>query len=124
MKKLIPIAVIALMVAGCYNDKYDKLYPAPVVTVDPCDTAKNEATYSGNVMGIMTQSCTTAGCHDAGTASGGYDLTQYDQVKTAANNGLLVSDITSGNMPQGMAKLSECKIAQVKNWVDHGAKNN
>ncbi len=124
MKKLIPIAVIALMAAGCYNDKYDKLYPAPVVTVDPCDTAKNEATYSGNIMALMNQSCNTSGCHDASTASGGYDLTQYSMVKAAADNGSLVSQIVSGSMPQGMPKLSECKIAQIKNWADHGAKNN
>ena len=125
MKKLIPIALLAIIATGCYNDKYEKLYPAPATTVDACDTAKNQATYSGNIMAIMSQNCNASGCHDAGTAAGGYNLTQYAQVKSAADAGVLVDDITSGRMPKGgAAKLSECKIAQVQNWVDHGAQNN
>ncbi len=124
MKKLIPIALLAIIATGCYNDKYEKLYPAPVTTVDPCDTATNPSTYSGNIMAIMNQSCNTAGCHDASSASGGYDLTQYSMVKASADNGSLVDQITSGRMPQGMAKLSDCKIGQIVYWVNHGAQNN
>lgn len=124
MKKILLFAVIAVSLGSCYNDKYDKLYPAPVVTVDPCDTATNAATYTNNVKPIMSQSCAIAGCHDALEAAGGYDLSVYAGVKTAADNGLLLSDINRGTMPKGLGKLTDCKIKQITYWVNHGAANN
>lgn len=124
MKKLILAACIAISITGCYNDKYDKLYPAPQATIDLCDTATNPSTYSDNVKGIIMSSCAISGCHDENTAGGGYDLSKYDQVKVVADNGLLLSDINSGNMPKDQPKLSDCKIKQITYWVNHGAQNN
>lgn len=124
MKKILFGAVIAVALIGCYNDKYDKLYPAPQVTVDPCDTAANPSTYSANVKPILLQSCAISACHDGTTVAGGYDFTLYDNARTAADNGLMLADINSGTMPQGMPKLSDCKIKQITYWVNHGAANN
>jgi mono/diheme cytochrome c family protein len=123
MKKLFFIAGMAVVLGSCYADKYDKLYPAHVSTVDPCDTATNASTYSGNVKAIMGQSCATTGCHDA-TAAGGYDLTSVTGVQSCAASGLLVSDINSGRMPKSASKLSDCQIKQITYWVNHGALNN
>jgi hypothetical protein len=124
MKKILLISALALSLASCYNDKYDKLYPLPTATVDLCDTATNPSTYSGSIKPIMTQSCAIAGCHDAATAQSGYDLTQYSNVKLVADNGLMMHDINNGTMPQGMAKLSDCKINQLNYWIQHGALEN
>lgn len=123
MKKILFLACTALALGGCYNDKFDKLYVTP--SVDVCDTATNPSTYSGNVKKIMDQSCNESGCHDAGSASGGYDLTSYAGVKAASDDGVLMSDIISGRMPKGgAAKLSDCNIKQIQYWVNHGAQNN
>lgn len=124
MKKLLLISTIAIALGGCYNDKFDKLYPTPATTVDLCDTAVNPATYATTVVPIMNQSCAIAGCHDANTGAGGYDLTQYSHVKVAATSGLLLSDINSGKMPENLPKLSDCKIKQITYWVNHGALEN
>lgn len=124
MKKILLIAVLAISLGSCYNDKYDKLYPAPVVTVDPCDTATNASTYSGNVSGIISLNCATAGCHDANEMAGGYNLSTYAGVKEIADNGRLLITTNSGSMPKSLPKLSDCKIKQLTYWVNHGAQNN
>lgn len=124
MKKILLIAALAVSLGSCYNDKYDKLYPAPTTTVNLCDTATNASTYSGSVKPIMQASCAIAGCHDAAEQAGGYDLSKYDQVKLVADNGLMLHDINRGTMPQGMAKLTDCQINQITYWINHGALEN
>lgn len=127
MKKILLIAGATIALASCYNDKFDKLYVEPNNgggTLDKCDTATNPSTYSGNVKAIIDQSCAIGGCHDASTIAGGYDLSTHAGVKIAADNGLLMADINSGNMPKGLPKLSDCKIKQIQYWVNRGALNN
>lgn len=118
------LAVGAILLAGCYNDTYEDLYPQPANAIDKCDTATNAATYSGNVKPIMDQYCATAGCHDASTGAGGYDLSNYTGTKGAALDGVLVSVIADGSMPKGGSALSACDLKQVAYWVNKGAPNN
>lgn len=124
MKKTLLIVVLALSLGSCYNDKYDKLYPLPTTTTDPCDTAATPSTYAAIVQPIINQSCATGGCHDAGTASGGYNLSTYAGTKEIADNGRLLITVNSGSMPKGLPKLSDCKIKQLTYWVNHGALQN
>ena len=88
-----------------------------------CDT--NSFTYSGTIAPMMQQYCT--GCHNSASAPGG-SLTDHASVKNAAVSGKLAGTIshTAGfsPMPQGGAKLPDCKITQVRKWVAAGAPNN
>jgi hypothetical protein len=130
MKRLLFVAGLALTFAGCYNDKYDKLYPAPAVTTnDPCDTTNKTISYATTISGIMASDCATSGCHDAASQAGGYILSTYQGVYTAAitNNRLMGSILHQSGfvaMPQGGAQLSSCKIAQISKWINQGAPNN
>jgi hypothetical protein len=129
MKKLILFLAAAVTVAGCTNHNYQDLYPSTPTSIDKCDTVANASTYSGNVKTLMEQYCSTSGCHNAGTAAGGYDLSNYTGVRLSANNGTLVKSIvwsTSGShqMPQGGTELTECNLKQIIYWVNHGAQNN
>lgn len=89
-----------------------------------CDTSK--FTYTAVVKPIIQTNC--YGCH-SGTApsGGGIILDTYTGVKAMADANRLYPSIahTGGSpMPQGAAKLSDCKIEQVKKWIDAGATNN
>lgn len=129
MKRSLIIAGIAVAFAGCYNDKYDKLYPAVTTPTSACDTTNQTISYAATVSGIMANKCATAGCHDAGTQQGGYNLSSYAGVYAAATtNNFLLGTIQwlSGynQMPQGGAKLSDCEIGLITKWVNQGAPNN
>ena len=122
MKQIsIVLILIYLFVAGCYYDKYDKLYPPSTNT--GCDSSN--VTYSVTVRGILDNYC--MGCHNAATASGGAVLVSYSDVNNYVVNGLLMGDIKQLSgfvpMPPG-AKLNDCDIAKLQKWVNDGAPNN
>ncbi|SFW12636.1 c-type cytochrome [Chitinophaga sancti] len=89
-----------------------------------CDTVNMK--YAANVQPILSANCYS--CHGNGSASGGISLDTYAKVLTQVNNGNLVGVITHATgypaMPQGGAKLSDCKINTIKDWIARGAQNN
>jgi hypothetical protein len=114
---------MCILLGACYNDKSDKLYPAPAV----CDTTN--VTYSGTISAIMATNCTLSGCHDAATQSGTYRFDTYDGVKKPITNGRLIGAITHASgftqMPQGRTEpMDACTIAKISAWVNKGAPNN
>jgi hypothetical protein len=124
MKKLILIAGLAMVVAGCYNDKYEELYPA-VGTVT-CDTTN--VTYTTDIKPIFTAKCNTVGCHDASTMASGYNFTTHAGTQPAALNGRIVGCVNWASgfspMPKGAPKLSDCEIKKITRWVNQGALDN
>jgi cytochrome c553 len=89
-----------------------------------CDTTN--ITFSAGIQPMMQQNC--VGCHSASLASGGVNLSTHAGVAAAARNNRLVGAMKHQSgfvaMPQGAAKLSDCKIKQVEKWVQAGALNN
>ncbi len=92
-----------------------------------CDTTK--FTYTGAIAPMMKSYCNS--CHATAAASasgGGIILDTYTGIQTQALNGKLMGTMqhTSGfsAMPKGGAKLSDCKITQVRRWIAAGAQNN
>ena len=131
MKKIIFSAAfgltIALAITGCYNDKYDQLYPAPTTPVT-CDTS-GTISFATTIMPIINANCNIAGgCHDAaGASTSGYNFTTYDGIKRQATNGNLVNDINwhgLNNMPKSGSKIAACDIDKITAWVDQGIQNN
>lgn len=128
MKKIWLAAVLLLALGGCYNDKYDKLYPAPAVVT--CDTTG--ITYSADIKPIIIANCYSPGngCHDAaGSAASGYNFesTILPLQGTGVNN-RLVGSINGHTgfsaMPKGRPKLSDCDIAKITIWVNMGVPDN
>jgi len=127
MKNILPsmAALLLLVMAGCYNDKGDQLYVAPLTTT--CDTSS--VSYAKDIAPIFTTSCNIAGgCHDAaGKATSGYDFTSYAGIQTIAS-GLLLNDINwaagYNAMPKNLSKLSTCNINKITAWVNKGKPNN
>ncbi len=93
-----------------------------------CSTAcdSNQFKYSANISVIMQNHCT--GCHSGATPSANIDLSTWPGVKPLAVNGRLYGSVTHANgysaMPKNAAKLSDCKIAQVRKWIASGSPNN
>jgi mono/diheme cytochrome c family protein len=94
-----------------------------------CDTTN--VTFSGTIWPEIIQNY-CFGCHNGANASGGVHLENHSQVAAAANIpagsfGSFWGAIThaSGNspMPKNQPMLSDCKITQVKKWIDAGTPN-
>ena len=86
-----------------------------------CDSAVSG--FSAVIQPMMTKYC--VGCHAYPNASAQVELSGYIGVKNAINQGLLKSLDHSGYypMPKGGAKLRDCEINQVRNWIQRGAPN-
>ncbi len=123
IKQIVPSGVLmgwimgVLGLASCAYDAID--------TIDsqvPCDSTA--ITYTSAVAPIMQRSCAIAGCHDAQTRSGGYDLSSYRGVKRAHMQGRLLGtirhEIGYSPMPKGLPKLDSCDIHTIELWIQHG----
>ncbi len=89
-----------------------------------CDTTS--ATYSKQINPLLAAWCT--GCHNQGSAGGGFDLTNYSGVVTAIQNNKLLGSIKHLKgfipMPQNSSALSACDIGTVQKWINEGYPNN
>lgn len=89
-----------------------------------CDTTA--FTYSGVIKNTIQNKC--VGCHSPSSLGGSVDLSTYTGTKAAAMSGKLYGSITQQTgysaMPKNSAKLSDCEIKQIQNWVNAGAPNN
>lgn len=93
------------------------LQPKPF---NACDSV----TFTNSVVPLMNANCTTAGCHDIGSANG--DLTNYTGVKAKVDNGSFQARVIDGTptpMPPG-ALLPQADIDKLKCWLAAGAPNN
>lgn len=126
--KLLIIPIILgtciLSMISCYNDKEDLLYG----TVDngPCPDTTGVVSYSQKVVPVLQQNCYS--CHTGSFPSGGILMGTYTADKVLAQNGKLYGTISHASgfapMPQGMPRLSHCRIITIKKWIDSGMQNN
>ena len=94
-----------------------------------CDTTN--VTYSGTIAPLMGNYCN--GCHGDSGNSTGINLTSYfdsgtdDGVKTVAQDGRLWGSVNQDGgfsaMPLGGNRLQECKIDELRIWLDNGYPN-
>jgi hypothetical protein len=88
-----------------------------------CDTTA--VSYSTTVVNTMSNYCN--GCHSGGSASGGISLTSYSGVAEIAADGRLMGSIqhVAGYiaMPYNADMMPECKIDELRIWVENGYPN-
>ncbi len=83
-----------------------------------CDT--NIFTFSGAVLPVIKRNC--LGCHGVNNDK---PLLTYQDIFDNADN--ILADITYQNNPMPkppIAKLSDCKITQIRKWINAGKLNN
>lgn len=117
MKKIITgLSIATFLLAGCYYDKEELLYPGSVVD---CSTVNAKFT---DVMPIITSRCASGGCHNTASAAGGIVLETYDQIKTMSGR-INQRVIVERTMPPG-TPLPPNEIAILKCWINSGVPNN
>lgn len=92
---------------------------------NPCPSAcdSNIFTFSGAVLPTVQSQC--MGCHSGGSPSASLVLDNYTNILDAVNNKNLYSRITTSTNPMPPTGLmSDCKIKQIKKWIDAGKLNN
>ena len=131
MKKITLVSATVLVLAGCYNDKYDKLYPQPASTT--CDT-NTTISYANDIQPIIVANCydpSAGNCHNAaGSSTSDYNYEIFSVLQTNALNGYILSDITwnpmrgHSDMPLNGTQLPACDIDKIARWITEGAPNN
>ena len=120
IQKLILVSVVlAVFSSSCtyYNEK--ELYPD-----DVCDTTN--ISYAKDILPIFQQNCYL--CHYGDVTYGNLDLSNFDYIQRVVDDGDLLRNIKHEPdgipMPKGGAKLSDCKILKIEQWVNLGIPNN
>jgi len=92
---------------------------------DPIDSGGSGevtvVTYDADVSSIIANNCSTSGCHASTNPAAGLALTNYTQVKEAAENGNLIARMnsTTAPMPQS-GRLSASVLAIIDQWKEDG----
>ena len=144
----ISLLVSAALISGCGDegdpvtdmmngdgDKGTEPEPDPV---DPVvDPPAPGVSFNQDINPILAESCANANCHD-NVASGGLNLTSYDNFKKGgksgaafvvedADNSLVVKYIKGEKQPQmpfGGNPLNADQIQFFVDWINEGAENN
>jgi hypothetical protein len=116
---LLMIGLVTLL-AGCYYDNEQYLYP--LATNPVCDTTT--VSFSQQLVPIIQDQCIS--CHIGSAAPLGIDLSTHQGVATNIEDIIGAISHASGfsPMPAGGNKLSNCDISRFVAWRDHGSQNN
>ena len=91
---------------------------------EDCDTTN--VTFSDHIWPMIENNC--FGCHSGGSPGGGIYLTDYANIVSAVESGKLWGTINHiqgfSPMPKNTDKLSDCKINQLRIWIEDGTPNN
>lgn len=107
------------------------LFIAGLVAFTSCkkdDESNNDidcstVTYSTTIAPILQNSCTTAGCHNAGSPNGSYIT--YADLETVAKDGTMEQRVLIDmTMPKAGAPLTQTQLDQFQCWLDAGAPDN
>ena len=77
-RMIISLCTTIFILAGCYNDKEDILYPG---SNNPTDCATVPSKFAADIYPLINSKCAISGCHNA-TASGRIILQKYKQGNT------------------------------------------
>lgn len=89
-----------------------------------CDPANSF--FAADIFPIIESSC--LGCHSDQQSFGNVNLKDYAHIKPYAENGQLLGTLRHdpgySAMPPSGNQLSDCRIAQIQNWIDEGIQDN
>lgn len=124
MRGLLVFLLLIVIMAGCYYDSREFLYPE---IGSGCDTTN--VTFSATVQPMLEQYCYS--CHsnnNAGAFGSNIRLQAYQDVKQYADNGRLLGAVLHNPgyspMPKGSQKLNACMIQNLQTWIMDNSPNN
>lgn len=115
MNRILFITLCSIFLASSCTKEKTPFAQAP--------TCNGTVSFANDVLPIIQQQCT--GCHDAGNASGGYNLSDHATIAAHAN-AVLGSMRSSGYqlMPQGGPALPDSTIQLIECWIYQGKLDN
>ncbi len=119
-RQIIKAVLISLTaMTACYYDVEEELYPA-----SNCVTTN--LSFQTHIAPILQRNCYA--CHSAAANTANITLEGHGQVLMHVNSGRLLGAIRHEPgfmpMPRGAAKLIDCDIAKIENWIADGAPDN
>lgn len=112
---------LGIVLTSCYYDVEEELYP-------PTECQTTNMSLQTNIVPILERNCYVCHSTTAGPNNGNVTLEGYTELIKYVNSGQLKGAInhTSGfaAMPQNAAKLIDCDIAKIEQWITDGAPNN
>lgn len=116
--KYLLFTLLFITVLSCRKDKIEEIIPVE-------EECPEERSFSQDVLPILNNNCSTSGCHDAGSQSGGYVFETYEQVdQHAVIMSSAMKHETSSPMPQGQPKLADSLIQTFDCWIKQGKLDN
>jgi hypothetical protein len=116
--------MLIILLLACTRKNLQTIIEESGTGQSSCDTAN--MSYTSDINPILENNCVS--CHNNVQANDGVILTNYNDVVTEVNNGILLKVInhTPGypEMPQGLPQLPSCTINKITAWVNEGAPNN
>lgn len=115
---ILAIIVSGLIFHACSKEKAPK---QPITT-----TITETISFSQKIQPLIQQNCATSGCHDAGTAENGYNLSNYAGISNNAEDMLYSMRGQNGftPMPFGGPMLENMLIDQFQAWIAQGKLEN
>jgi uncharacterized membrane protein len=113
------LAVFSFILISCEKDEVVKVQPPS----GNCDTIN--ITFAQDIEPVIKERC--EGCHSNSTQLAGVNLEGYENIKSHALDGSLVSSIEGtmfGYFYKSGDTTSACKFLQLKAWINKGAPNN
>lgn len=91
---------------------------------EDCDTTN--VSYSNHIWPLVENNC--FGCHSGGTPGGGIYLIDYASIVAVSESGQLFGAVNHepgySPMPKNANKLLDCKIDQIRIWIEDGTPDN
>jgi hypothetical protein len=118
---LLVITIITLL-ASCYYDNEEALYPSYNTL---CDTSN--VTFNGTIAPMLSSNCLS--CHSNSTAASFGNNIRLEnfadvQIRATAITGSIKHTGNYSPMPKNGGKLKDCSIKQFDIWVRKGMLNN
>ncbi len=114
VKVIFTICLIAILLISCGKGNLDMF-----------DCAGFVPTYSAEIKPILDGSCAISGCHNAISAQGGINLSNYATAAIESKNDRFLGTIQHkkgySQMPEDSPKLSNDKIELLTCWVQSGS---
>jgi mono/diheme cytochrome c family protein len=121
--KLLTLASAVLLLGACASQNGEDMLDSGGLPGPACDTS--HVTYAGTVAPLLQQ---CSGCHGGSLPAAGFAVSSYAQVRAKATNGQLLGTLNHdpgySPMPKGGAKLSDCDLNKLRQWVADGVPNN
>lgn len=110
------LGLSATQISSCTKNKV----PLPALNSECPDTIR----YQTFVQPLISTNCTTSGCHDATSASGGYVFETYSQIGTNADIILKAIRHDGIQMPKNLPKLADSLATKLNCWIVQGKLEN